>query len=88
MHTRCCTASLPFFFPSRPFILRGAMVANQAFFFLPLLFFLLLHSDVTTDSSEITFTIYDRASEDHFFLGTVQIKPALKHDHTVDQWYK
>lgn len=44
--------------------------------------------DVTTDQSEITFTVYDRASEDHFFLGTVQIKPVLKHDHTVDQWYK
>ncbi|EIN10280.1 Pkinase-domain-containing protein [Punctularia strigosozonata HHB-11173 SS5] len=44
--------------------------------------------DVTSEQSYITFTVYDRAVEDHFFLGRVQIKPVLKHDHTVDQWYK
>ncbi|KAJ2933660.1 hypothetical protein H1R20_g3436, partial [Candolleomyces eurysporus] len=38
--------------------------------------------------SVITFNLYDRAAEDHGFLGTLQIKPALVHDHTVDQWYK
>ncbi|EGO01719.1 hypothetical protein SERLA73DRAFT_48914 [Serpula lacrymans var. lacrymans S7.3] len=44
--------------------------------------------DVTSEESLITFNVYDRAVEDHGFLGTVQIKPALVHDHTVDQWYK
>ncbi|KAF8845715.1 Pkinase-domain-containing protein [Paxillus ammoniavirescens] len=43
--------------------------------------------DVTSEESLITFNVYDRVS-DHFFLGTVQIKPVLIHDHTVDQWYK
>lgn len=45
-------------------------------------------SDVTSEDSVITFNIYDRAAEDQGFLGTLQIKPALIHDHTVDQWYK
>ena len=45
-------------------------------------------SDVTSEQSAITFNIYDRAVSDLGFLGTVQIKPALVHDHTVDQWYK
>ncbi|KAJ6510033.1 kinase-like domain-containing protein [Mycena vitilis] len=44
--------------------------------------------DVTSEASTITFNVYDRAVLDHGFLGTVQIKPVLKHDHTVDQWYK
>ncbi|KAJ3472777.1 hypothetical protein NLI96_g13258 [Meripilus lineatus] len=44
--------------------------------------------DVTSDQSVITFNIYDRAVDDLGFLGTVQIKPVLVHDHTVDQWYK
>ncbi|KAF9246987.1 kinase-like domain-containing protein [Melanogaster broomeanus] len=43
--------------------------------------------DVTSEESLITFNVYDRVS-DQFFLGTVQIKPVLIHDHTVDQWYK
>ncbi|KAH7887955.1 kinase-like domain-containing protein [Phlebopus sp. FC_14] len=43
--------------------------------------------DVTSEESAITFNVYDRVSE-HLFLGTVQIKPVLVHDHTVDQWYK
>ena len=45
-------------------------------------------SDVTSEESLITFNVYDRAVSDQGFLGTVQIKPALVHDHTVDQWYK
>jgi len=45
-------------------------------------------SDVTSEASAITFNVYDRAVEDQGFLGTVQIKPVLIHDHTVDQWYK
>ncbi|KAF8803859.1 kinase-like protein [Phlegmacium glaucopus] len=44
--------------------------------------------DVTSEASVITFNVYDRAVSDQGFLGTVQIKPVLIHDHTVDQWYK
>ncbi|THG94194.1 hypothetical protein EW145_g8190, partial [Phellinidium pouzarii] len=44
--------------------------------------------DVTSDQSVITFNVYDRAEDDQNFLGMVEIKPVLKHDHTVDQWYK
>lgn len=44
--------------------------------------------DVTSEQSVITFSVYDRALSEQPFLGTVQIKPALVHDHTVDQWYK
>ncbi|KAJ7283855.1 kinase-like domain-containing protein [Mycena rebaudengoi] len=44
--------------------------------------------DVTSEASLITFNVYDRAVLDQGFLGTVQIKPVLIHDHTVDQWYK
>ncbi|THH27290.1 hypothetical protein EUX98_g6902 [Antrodiella citrinella] len=44
--------------------------------------------DVTSEESAITFNVYDRAVSDLGFLGTVQIKPVLVHDHTVDQWYK
>jgi hypothetical protein len=45
-------------------------------------------SDVTRQDSQLTLIIYDRASADNYILGTVQIKPILRHDHTVDQWYK
>ena len=45
-------------------------------------------SDVTSEESAITFNVYDRAASDLGFLGTVQIKPVLVHEHTVDQWYK
>ncbi|KAG1755934.1 kinase-like domain-containing protein [Suillus lakei] len=45
------------------------------------------YSDVTSEESLISFNLYDRVAE-HLFLGTVQIKPVLIHDHTVDQWYK
>ncbi|KAG6880075.1 hypothetical protein C0992_006887 [Termitomyces sp. T32_za158] len=44
--------------------------------------------DVTSEHSLITFNVYDRAAQDQGFLGTVQVKPVLIHDHTVDQWYK
>ncbi|KAF8901721.1 kinase-like domain-containing protein [Gymnopilus junonius] len=44
--------------------------------------------DVTSEDSLITFSLYDRAVSDQGFLGTIQIKPVLIHDHTVDQWYK
>lgn len=33
-------------------------------------------------------SIYDRSEDLHTFVGTVQIKPTLIHDHTVDHWYK
>jgi hypothetical protein len=45
-------------------------------------------SDVTDEESLLRLNIYDRAAQDQGFLGTVQIKPVLVHDHTVDQWYK
>lgn len=44
--------------------------------------------DVTSEQSVITINVYDRAVSDLGFLGTVQIKPVLVHEHTVDQWYK
>ena len=46
------------------------------------------YSDVTQTDSLISFNVYDRSVVDQGFLGTVQIKPVLIHDHTVDQWYK
>ncbi|KAH9077277.1 Pkinase-domain-containing protein, partial [Lactarius deliciosus] len=44
--------------------------------------------DVTSEESTIQFNIYDRADEEHGFMGSVQVRPTLVHDHTVDQWYK
>ncbi|KAH9918231.1 Pkinase-domain-containing protein [Epithele typhae] len=44
--------------------------------------------DVTSEQSVVTLCVYDRSLFEHAFLGTVQIKPALVHEHTVDQWYK
>ncbi|KAF7336034.1 Non-specific serine/threonine protein kinase [Mycena sanguinolenta] len=44
--------------------------------------------DVFSEASLITFNIYDRADVDQSFLGTLQIKPMLVHDKTIDQWYK
>ncbi|KAF7789380.1 hypothetical protein EIP86_000324 [Pleurotus ostreatoroseus] len=44
--------------------------------------------DVTEDDSVITLNVYDRATNDLGFLGTVQIKPVLVNDHTIDHWYK
>lgn len=43
-------------------------------------------SDVISEESVIFFNIFDRTDNDRF-LGAVNIKPVLKHDHTVDQWY-
>ena len=36
----------------------------------------------------IQFNIYDRADENHEFIGCVKVKPTLVHDYAVDQWYK
>lgn len=44
--------------------------------------------DVTQDSTPITFNVYDREEETEAFLGMLEMKPVLKHDHTVDQWMK
>ncbi|KXN87888.1 Serine/threonine-protein kinase SCH9 [Leucoagaricus sp. SymC.cos] len=44
--------------------------------------------DVTSEDSQITCNVYDRAVSDQGFLGTVKIKPVLVHDHTVDDWFK
>ncbi|KAG6855070.1 hypothetical protein C0991_005999 [Blastosporella zonata] len=44
--------------------------------------------DVTSEESLITLNVYDRSVEDQGFLGTLQVKPVLVHDHAVDQWYK
>ena len=46
------------------------------------------YSDVTSDQTLITLNVYDRAEDENNFLGVVEIKPVLKHDHTVDHWYK
>lgn len=48
----------------------------------------MFYSDVTNSNSLVTFNLYDRAVEDQGFLGTLQIKPILVHEHTIDQWYK
>lgn len=48
----------------------------------------LAYSDVTSETSPIIFNIYDRSSDADAFLGTINIKPVLRHDHTVDNWYK
>ncbi|GJJ07314.1 hypothetical protein Clacol_001515 [Clathrus columnatus] len=46
-------------------------------------------SDVTSDRSTIVFNVYDRRHDnERSFLGTLQIKPILVNDHTVDHWYK
>ena len=42
---------------------------------------------MTSDQSVIAFNVYDRA-QDQAFLGMVEIKPTLMHEHTVDQWHK
>lgn len=50
--------------------------------------FLALISDVTSEESTIAFNVYDRSEECQTYLGTVQYKPVLIHDHTVDQWFR
>lgn len=44
--------------------------------------------DVTQDNTPITFTVYDRQEQGEAFLGMLELKPVLKHEHTVDQWIK
>ncbi|KAL0949558.1 hypothetical protein HGRIS_009607 [Hohenbuehelia grisea] len=47
--------------------------------------------DVTSQTSVISFNVYDRNDRGDMeggFLGTMQIKPILVHDHTIDQWHK
>ncbi|KAG8906474.1 hypothetical protein FRB99_006789 [Tulasnella sp. 403] len=44
--------------------------------------------DVTSDQSQLAFNIYDRTQEDAGFLGFLEMRPVLVHDHTVDQWVK
>ncbi|KAG8722808.1 hypothetical protein FRC08_007756 [Ceratobasidium sp. 394] len=44
--------------------------------------------DVTQDNTPITFSVYDREDDNEAFLGMLEMKPVLKHDHTVDQWMK
>ncbi|KAF5363555.1 hypothetical protein D9756_000848 [Leucocoprinus leucothites] len=44
--------------------------------------------DITSEDSQITCNVYDRAVADQGFLGAVKIKPVLVHDHTVDDWFK
>ncbi|KZO97964.1 serine/threonine protein kinase [Calocera viscosa TUFC12733] len=44
--------------------------------------------DVTSDDSYISFNVYDRSVEPETFLGALELKPVLIHEHTVDQWHK
>jgi hypothetical protein len=46
-------------------------------------------SDVTSDTSVIVLNIYDRFVDENSsgFLGMLEIKPVLIHDHSVDNWY-
>jgi len=44
--------------------------------------------DVTQDNTPITFSVYDRQDDNEAFLGILEMKPVLKHDHSVDQWMK
>lgn len=45
--------------------------------------------DVTSERSILYLNIYDRKYEGvEGYLGTVEIKPALVHDHPVDVWHK
>lgn len=44
------------------------------------------NSDVTSDQSLIYFSIYDRDVDGEAFIGRVEVKPTLVHDHTVDRW--
>ncbi|KAF8760166.1 Protein kinase C terminal domain [Rhizoctonia solani] len=65
---------------------RGRVVSRSSQF--TLLFCSSLRSDVTQENTTITFTVYDRQEEDEAFLGMLEMKPVLKHEHTVDQWIK
>jgi len=44
-------------------------------------------SDVTSDRSLMYLSIYDRGLNGEEFIGRVEVKPVLVHDHTVDRWY-
>lgn len=32
-------------------------------------------------------SIYDRGQNGEDFIGRIEVKPVLVHDHTVDRWY-
>lgn len=42
--------------------------------------------DVTSDQSLIYISIYDRGPNEESFVGRLEVKPVLVHDHTVDRW--
>ncbi|KAF8311143.1 Pkinase-domain-containing protein [Clavulina sp. PMI_390] len=43
--------------------------------------------DVTSDEALVYLNIYDRTPECDEFIGALEFKPVLVHDHTVDRWY-
>ncbi|KAG8863741.1 hypothetical protein FRB96_007578 [Tulasnella sp. 330] len=44
--------------------------------------------DVISNQSHLTFEVYDRNVTESGFLGFIETKPVLVHEHTVDQWLK
>lgn len=46
------------------------------------------YSDVTSEQSQLTFNVYDRQFEEGGFLGFLEMKPAMVHEATIDQWLK
>ena len=45
-------------------------------------------SDLTSSTSAIHVSVYDRSREGEGFLGMLDIKPILKDSYTLDSWYK
>ncbi|KAG9036475.1 hypothetical protein FRB95_008773 [Tulasnella sp. JGI-2019a] len=44
--------------------------------------------DVISNQSQLMFEVYDRNVAEGGFLGFIEMKPVLVHEHTVDQWLK
>ena len=45
-------------------------------------------SDLTSSTSALHVSVYDRNRPDEGFLGMLDIKPVLKDNYTLDSWYK
>jgi hypothetical protein len=48
----------------------------------------LISSDLTSSTSALHISIYDRNKAGEGFLGMVAVKPVLKDGYCLDQWYK